>query len=182
MIDTLRELLAGLERLEQQEDLQVAVIGGLARGVWARPRATMDVDVIVDTTDLQTLVEAAPDAGLTTDPREVEVLRGSGMTRLRVPHHLQGPVRLDVLSADHPYYRRVIERAVRTDILGHELPVACAEDIIVLKVLADRLQDRADVAAIIASQGDRLRWDVVEGECRLLELVPPTRPSTGRRP
>jgi len=177
VIDTLRELLAGLARLEQQQGLPVAVIGGLARGVWARPRATMDVDVIVDTTDLQVLVAAAPDVGLTTDPREVEVLRGSGMTRLRVPDHLQGPVRLDVLSADHPYYRRVIKRAVRTDILGHELPVARAEDIVVLKVLADRLQDRADVAAIIASQRDRLRWDLIEEECRALELEAPARPT-----
>ena len=173
MIDALDELLAGLERLEAHQGLGVALIGGLARGVWARPRATMDVDVLVDTTDLEALVEAAPQAGLTTNDKEVATLRGSGMTRLRIPTHPTGPVRLDVLSADHPYYQRVIARAVRTTVLGHEVPVACAEDIVVLKVLADRLQDRADVEAILQSQGDRIRWAIIEEECAALDLTPP---------
>lgn len=175
MTDALQELLAGLKALETAQALRIAVIGGLARGVWARPRATMDVDVLVDTVALDALVEAAPASGLTSDPREVSLLAGSGMTRLRVRSHPAGPVRLDVLSADHPYYLRVIERAVRTNLLGHDLPVACPEDIIVLKTLADRLQDRADIEAIIATQGDRLRWDLIDDECHKLELEPPHR-------
>lgn len=177
MIDALDELLAGLERLEAQQGLKVALIGGLARGVWARPRATMDVDVLVDTTDLDALVDAAPAAGLTANDKEVATLRGSGMTRLRVPDHPTGPVRLDVLSADHPYYQRVIARAVRTSVLGHEVPVASAEDIVVLKVLADRLQDRADVQAILQSLGHRIRWAIIEEECAALDLDVPSRPT-----
>jgi len=98
------------------------------------------------------------------------------MTRLRVPSHLDGPVRLDVLAADHPYYHRVIERSVRTMVWGQGLPVACAEDIVVLKTLADRLQDRADIEAIVASQGPRLRWALIEQECAALELEAPSRP------
>lgn len=84
MRDALVELLRGVERAEASGH-RVAVIGGLARGVWATPRATMDVDILIDTVDLPTVEARAASWGLWA-----------------VARFPKGPIRLDILSADHP--------------------------------------------------------------------------------
>lgn len=159
--------------LEERSGSRLVVIGGVARGAWAVPRATADVDVLVDRDDATEIVAHAAAGGLVAIPEEVERLRSSGMTRLRLPDHLHGDVRLDVVAADHPYYRRVIDRSRRVTVFGHEVRVASPEDVVLLKVLADRSQDRADVDAIVAAQGEALDLDLIAREAAELELVLP---------
>jgi hypothetical protein len=86
-----------------------------------------------------------PSAGLVAVPEEVALLRTSGMTRLRLPDHLRGAVRLDVIAADHPYYQRAVDRSRPVDVFGKRVRVAAPEDVLLLKLLADRTQDRADI-------------------------------------
>jgi predicted nucleotidyltransferase len=172
MDNELERLLRGAVELQRATDLDVVLIGGVARGAWASPRATRDVDVIVGTAELEPVIAAAPHAGLTSVPDEVAWLASADMTRLRLPDHLTGPVRLDVIAAVHPYYERVIARARSLTVLGLEVQVACPEDVILLKVLADRPQDRADVRAIIEAQAD-LDWDLLRTEAAALELELP---------
>lgn len=172
MSDHLERLLKGAVALRELTNVDVVVIGGVARGAWASPRATQDIDVIVGTTDLGSLIDAAPRAGLVSVPAEAAALASADMTRLRLPDQLRGPVRLDVIAAVHPYYERVIERARTLTVFGLEVRVACPEDVIVLKLLADRPQDRADVRAIIDAN-DELDWGLLREEAVSLELTLP---------
>jgi hypothetical protein len=171
--DPLERLVRGAAALEVATGLRVTVIGGVARGVWAAPRATLDVDVLIDSPTVQTAIDHAAAAGLVAVPAEVAGLASSGMTRLRVPDHLRGAVRLDVLAADHPYYVRVIERSRLFTVLGQPIRVAAPEDIILLKVLADRSQDRADVEAIVAAQAGSLDLGLLRREAIDLDLALP---------
>src|SRR5690606_32007594 len=114
---------------------RTCVIGGVARSVWAPPRATADVDVIVATSDASVVVAFAAELGLTSVPREVESLASAGMTRLRLPDELTGPTRLDVIASSHEYYGRVFDRSVVVEAFGSRIRVASAEDVVVLKLL-----------------------------------------------
>lgn len=146
------------------------IIGGVARSVWASPRATQDLDVIYSG-PLPEAVAAAPHIGHVALPNEVAALADALMTRLRLPQRLTGPVRMDVIAASHPYYDRLIARSRRLGQGG--LRVAAPEDIILLKLIADRPQDRADVRAIIAAQGGLLDRALLAEEAATQELVLP---------
>lgn len=173
MNDELHRLLAAAAALEATTGVKVVVIGGIARGNWAQPRNTDDVDVIVDSNVLEPFIAAAAGVGLVTMPKEIEALALAEMTRLRLPEHPTGPVHLDVIAASHPYHQRVIARSSVVTMDAITFRVASAEDIIILKVLADRPQDRADVAAIIEAQGAALDRKVLNDEAAELGLTLP---------
>lgn len=59
MNDELHRLLAAAAALESATGIKVVVIGGIARGNWAQPRNTDDVDVVVDTNALAPFIAAA---------------------------------------------------------------------------------------------------------------------------
>lgn len=173
MIDPLVRFVTALPILEAHSGLRLVIIGGVARGVWAAPRATMDVDILVEADDATLVIPHAAYAGLVAVPEEVAALRDSGMTRLRLPDHLRGAIRLDILAADHPYYRRVIERSRPVELFSQRVRVAAPEDILLLKLLADRIQDRADVEAIVAAQVGNLDLEVLEREASEIEVALP---------
>jgi hypothetical protein len=168
--DAVLRLLSSAAQLEGATGLRVCLIGGLARDVWAEPRATQDVDVIVDSADASVVLAHAAALGLVFVEQEVAALKRSHMTRLRLPEEVTGKARIDVLARSHEYYGRILDRSIVAELLGVRIRVACAEDIIVLKTLADRPQDRTDVSAIVAAQGSLLRRQIVEQECAALEI------------
>lgn len=172
MTEPLRRLVAALPSLGELTGHVLVLVGGLSRGVWAEPRATADVDVLY-AGSLEVLVDAAPSAGLAARADEVAALARAGMTRLRLPDMLQGATRLDVIHADHPFYQRVIARSRRAEIFGLEVRVAAPEDVVLLKLLADRPQDRADVTAILSAQGEALDRGLIHEEAVALELPLP---------
>lgn len=159
--------------LRAHTGFELAIIGGVGRSAWAGARTTFDVDVLVGTSDLNRVNDAAPSIGLVAFPQEVAALAAAEMTRLRLPDHPAGEVRLDVIAAIHPYHQRVLARARPAPVFGVVVPIASAEDIVVLKTLADRPQDRADVAAILSAQRGVLDVDLVRKECATLEIEPP---------
>lgn len=169
MSHELARLLTAAAALEREIGVPVAIIEGVARGAWASVRATQDVDVIVGTEDLGAVVAAAPRVGLIAVPEEVATLASADMTRLRLPELPRGPVRMDVLAASHDYYYRLLARSRQVIALGTTVRVAGPEDIILLKLLADRPQDRADVAAILGANPN-LDWGVLRDEADRLGL------------
>lgn len=175
MSDELRRLLSGLEALAAKSQVRFAVIGGVARGAWAVPRATLDVDVIAGTSDAVAIHASAASAGFVVMEADAQMLAASGMTRLRLPDHPRGAVRIDVILALHPYYERVIERARPVSLLGANVRVASPEDLVLLKLLADRAQDRADVEAILDAAGDSLDIELLAAEAADLEVMLPER-------
>lgn len=166
-------LVAALPELERATGMPFVVIGGLARCTWAEARSTFDVDVIVPTTQMASIVSAAGQAGLVALDAENQTLASAHMMRLRLPSEPRGRVRMDILFASHPFYERVVARAVRAQALGLTLTVARAEDVIVLKALAGRPQDKLDIEAIIKTQAEALDRALMRQEAAALELELP---------
>ncbi len=180
MTSDIKRLLDAADALAVASGCSVVVVGGVARGYWATPRTTFDVDVVFGAPTADAALAAAEAAGLVAIPQEVKVLRKAHMTRLRLPDRLRGQTRLDVLLSSHPYYDRVLSRSVQMAPYD-ALRVASAEDIILMKLLADRPQDRVDVGAIIEAQGVLLDRDCLASEAKALEVNLPdelTGPST----
>jgi hypothetical protein len=137
--------------------LPYALIGGHAVNAWLAPRFTADVDVTIQAsaTDLAHLEAALAAEGYTLESRHGTDLP-SGPDFLRFVHP-GGPVALEVQTAKTDFQREVVRRAAAP---GGAVCVATPEDLIVMKLIADRPKDRTDLAGLV--QLPALDWDYVE--------------------
>lgn len=159
LITTLKEVIRTLN--EQRRDYALA--GGLAFSALVEPRATTDVDLLI-------LLEA-------TSPDQIAMLF-SGVFDFVVPH--QAPMLfkhvsiwrvagikqeretiVDLLLAQSEFHRLALARKLTIDFQGVALPIVILEDLIILKAMAGRLQDLADLEMIRQRPELRVDWKYV---------------------
>ncbi|HEX2677611.1 MAG TPA: hypothetical protein VHM19_13250 [Polyangiales bacterium] len=150
-----------------------AVMGGCARNAYAEPRATKDVDFVVEVdaarfADLQSRLAAAGfhQASAVTDP-------GEPIPDLVLYRDAAGR-RVDILFAHTAFEQSALARCKSLAPFGGAVVhVVSAEDLIVYKLIADRPQDRADIVAVVQAQRARsepLDWTYVEKWCDAWEI------------
>ncbi len=133
-----------------------ALIGGHAVNVWVAPRFTRDVDVTVQASmsEMADLMHALLEAGLRMD-REFGAELPSGPDFVRFSSS-DGLLILEIQSAKTDFQREVVRRA--RDEQG--IKVASPEDLIVLKLIANRSKDEADLRNLTKLAA--LDWPYVE--------------------
>jgi hypothetical protein len=144
----LRAIAAAYAWLDEAS-VPAAVVGGIAASLLGRPRVTKDVDVMAFAPDSEWpgLLEAGRRHGI--EPRTGDALAFAGISRVLLLKHAPSEVELDLSFASLPFEREVIERASEYTIRGITLRVASPEDIVVMKALALRPRDVADIEAIV---------------------------------
>ena len=110
-----------------------ALVGGLAVGAYARPRATLDVDFLVGN---DAFVQHP--GGIVTHRPDVPVQVGG--------------IAIDLLS--EPGESGSVQHALSNSTISAGVPVAPVESLVLLKLRSPRIQDSADVVAIIKSGAD----------------------------
>jgi hypothetical protein len=161
-------LLAELKATFEELGLGWYVFGAQAALLYGSARLTADVDVTVALGEHRTedLVERLRVHGFTlrvANPTFVNATRV-----LPVVHDRTG-LPADIVLAGPGIEELFLERARLRDLGGLEVPVACAEDIVVMKVLAGREKDRGDVQAILAAQAPTLDVALIRSTLTLLE-------------
>ena len=158
LFDTVHEAL-------DKRGIAHALIGGLALGTAGVPRATDDVDLLVD------------------GARENEVHRamlGLGFVALyrteNVSNYALATRRVDFVHARRPYAQAMLAEARRIESGGRVFRAALPEDLIGLKVQATsndprRTQDIEDIRAILAANPD-LDMARVRRHFELFDRVP----------
>lgn len=146
-------------------------IGGLALQAWGEARVTRDVDVAVMTGfgNEREVVERILGAIPSRHPDPVEFALANRVILAQSPEGIG----IDIGLSAFPYEEHMLARCVEVELLpGVELPLAGPEDLIIQKVFAGRPRDWEDVRGIIARQGSRLDWVLIEQELvPLLGLV-----------
>ena len=129
--------------------IPAALGGGLALAYHAEPRATSDADIniFVTVADVDRVMRAMADAGVTTSPSATEEARSREQVRL-----LMDGTFIDLFFAVHPFHESCQRRAQRRPFDGASLAVLAAEDLVVFKVLFNRAKDWLDIEAILAAQ------------------------------
>ena len=126
------------------------VIGGFANLYWGRPRLTQDVDVKIAAAE-STWVELVANLR-----KQFSLLVGDALAFLRetrvIPLETRGGVHVDLVLAGLPYEEEAIRRAVSMDIGGKAIRICTAEDLIIHKIISDRIRDRDDVEGVIVSR------------------------------
>jgi len=132
-----------------------ALIGGLSLSFWKHVRSTQDVDLLIDPgpTGVDAILEVLQQAGVRTKRQPPVVDLGS----VRVIQLLYEPtdafmdIQIDLLLAESAFHREALARRVpaRLSDVEFELFTLSCEDLLLLKMIAGRIIDRADAAALL---------------------------------
>jgi hypothetical protein len=160
------ELLAQLERVFARWGLRWFLFGAQAAILYGAARLSADIDVTVDlgAQSSAELVGALAEAGC--DLRVGDVVE---TTRVLPFVHRASRIPVDVVLAG-PGLEDQFFAGVEEHIVGEaHVPVAAAEDLVAMKVLAGRPRDLDDVAAIIRARRGRLDLHRIRATLGLLE-------------
>lgn len=169
MSETLAEGLQRLERLLGEWARPAAIIGGVAVIARCGTRPTEDIDLVAAAgpSDLEMLFALAAKHGFSFDANARE-LASMGLVRFYAKE--PGGVGLDILFADNAFYEELLRRATPVVIGGVSVRVASAEDLVLLKLEADRPLDIEDVLSIKDGLGASLDMEYLRAQADRLEL------------
>jgi len=144
-MDLLEELTALLGHLEE-EHIEYALCGGLAMAVYAFPRATLDIDIMIEPASLGAVKGLAKDLGYSVDVGLLECKRGAiRMYRLtKIPRGSGDALVLDLLLVT-PQLRKVWDERRRLEWEKGVLSVVSPEGLIKLKSVRHSGQDQDDI-------------------------------------
>ena len=152
-----RALGAVLEWLESAA-VPGAIVGGVAASVLGRPRLTQDIDVLVilDRRYWAAFLATGQDLGFV--PRIDDALDFAESSRVLLVLHQPSGVAIDIVLGALPLEDEIVRGARNVEIAGIRLPLATPESIVVMKALARRARDIADIEGILEVH-DRLDLD-----------------------
>jgi len=136
-------------------------IGGLAVQYWGEPRFTRDVDLTLLTGFGNE--EAYIDPFLEAFAPRIESCRDFALqNRVLLLKSSEG-IGIDIALGALPFEEQAVNRSRLIELEpGAVLRLCSAEDLVVMKAFADRLQDQLDVQRILVRQGvSRLDWDYI---------------------
>jgi hypothetical protein len=130
------------------------VIGGVATSLIARPRLTVDVDVVmlVSVVDLPQLIAAAESLGLSL--RRPDGAAFARAHRVLLLQHDQSGTNLDISLGALPFEIEAVNRGVTTSFSSVEVILPTPEDLIIMKAVAHRPKDLLDIEAIAQAHPD----------------------------
>jgi hypothetical protein len=158
VLKALRHVWLALESLK----VPAAVMGGIGLAAWKHVRATRDIDLLASIRghDLATILRQLRAAEIR--PKSDRPITSLG--QLDVIQLLYEPpdsfvdVQIDVLTSESAYHGKALERRVgmRLPDLDVQIAVLTCEDLILHKLLAGRIIDRADAAALLRANRESL--------------------------
>lgn len=159
-----------LQRFCLSQGWSFCFIGGVAYQRWGDPRVTLDADATLLTGfgDEERFVDAV----LQRFQARIANARAFGLKNRVLLIQSTTGTPIDVALGALPFEQNCIRRASPWEASGDEPLITCsAEDLIVHKAVADRLQDWADIERIIMRQGRKLNVEQIWTELRpLVEL------------
>lgn len=132
-----------LNHFLQKEKFRYCLIGGIAAGYWGEPRFTQDMDfaIVSRTGSLESLTKILKSAGFR--------VQNKGDSQIQVKGQQDLDFQADFILAELDYQDWVVQRAVSVAIFDVEVPIASPEDLIILKLIANRRRDLLDVENIL---------------------------------
>jgi hypothetical protein len=145
-------------------------IGGVAVQRWGEPRVTLDADL--------TLITGFGDESDFTQPllakfaaRRPNAAQFAQVNRVLLINASNG-IPIDIGLGAIPFEENTIERASKFDVGQKRFLLTCsAEDLVVHKAFANRVNDWADIERVLMRQRGKLNFDLIWHELRpLIEL------------
>ena len=153
--DPLIPLLAALRDLVswlQDTHVSGTVIGGVAASLLGRPRVTRDIDamVLLDEGEWSNFLSQGRAHGFT--PRLSDALAFARQARVLLVQHNESGIDIDIAFGALLFEEEVVARAVWQEMAGIRVPLPTPEDLIIMKAIAHRPRDMADIESVLDAQ------------------------------
>ncbi len=164
---TIEDVYLRLRVALQSTGTPYAFIGAMGAIAWGRPRATTDLDLVVqcDERSFALLRDALIASGFEEGKGVGGAEEGDGLPDIAIFWAgAQPAVRVDVFIAKLDFEREVVATALPVHLLGADVPIARPEAMLVYKLLASRPKDLIDIDAILegrALAGGVIDWALV---------------------
>jgi hypothetical protein len=144
-MDILEELKRLVERLDE-ERIQYALCGGLAMAIYALPRATLDIDIMIESDSLEKTSRAIDVLGFNLSAMPMEFHGGKvHIHRLSKIESGTGETLVLNLLIVTPEIRQAWESRTKVEWEGGTLSVVSAEGLVLLKSFRKSGQDQDDI-------------------------------------
>jgi hypothetical protein len=164
---TLEELLAEVSGRLAEAGIPYMVTGSLASSFHGEPRATRDIDIVIDPSPdaLDRFVESLPSDVFYVDTQTARDALAE-RSQFNVIESASGWKVDLIIRRDRPFSVEEFSRRQPAELLGMPTHVASAEDVIIAKLewalAGESERQLRDVAAILAVSGDRLDHGYLE--------------------
>jgi predicted nucleotidyltransferase len=149
-LPSFHQALADLQRWLADAQIQGVVIGGVAVTLLGRPRMTRDLDLVIWAKDeqLSDFVERGKRFGFVA--RVSDLLAFADRSRILLMRHAPSQIPLDASLGGVPFEEEMIRTAQTIAFDAFEVRVPRVEDLFVLKAIAGRDKDLADLEGLVA--------------------------------
>lgn len=170
-LSPLHDALTALHRWLVECRVPYVIVGGVAAAVLGRPRFTRDVDAMV-----QLSAESWPEVLRKGEPfgfvaRIPDALEFAHRSRVLLLRHFPSHVDVDMMLALLPLEEAIIRDARILRIAQIDVPFPAPEDLFIMKAIAGRPRDLADLEGILDANSDLDRNKIVAAAARLSELL-----------
>jgi hypothetical protein len=145
----------------------LALMGGISLAAWSHIRATRDVDILiaVNRDDVEPIVVTLSDHNCRakTSPALVRVGDHCFVQFLYTPPGEFYDVQFDLLLAESELQKSALSRSVEREVPGISRPITVlhCNDLILFKLVAGRVLDRADAAALLRENRESIDFAYV---------------------
>lgn len=145
LLMALRDLVAWL----QGKRVPGVIIGGVAASILGRPRVTHDVDalVLLDEEHWEDFLISGKKFRFV--PRLTDALAFARKSRVLLVRHKLSGIDVDITFGSLPFEKKAIRQMVWANVKGIRLPLPRPEDLIIMKAIAHRTRDLADIESIL---------------------------------
>lgn len=159
---TLLDVLQRVVSILSEESVPYMVTGSFATAYYAHPRATQDIDLVVEASEnaLERVAARLKEVGYYVSPEAVrEAVEHEGQFNAIEP---ETGWKIDfIVRKSRPFSIQEFDRRTRVEVLGLELPLATAEDLVIAKLEWAKLGGSEiqlrDVQKIV-----RTRWEELD--------------------
>lgn len=143
------KVLADLTSWLESAKAPAMVVGGIAASILGRPRATRDIDSLafVPEERWSVLLAEAQNHGIA--PRIEQPLDFARRTRVLLLRHVDSGIDIDLILGLLPFEEEAISRGEFHDLAGVRVKLPQAEDLIIMKAIAQRPQDLRDIEGLL---------------------------------
>ncbi len=155
MGDAVMGALTRISAALEQAHVPLALMGGLAVSIWKHARATRDVDLLVGLRagEVPQLLPTLAAAGIQPKrlPPVIEIDDVHIVPLTCQPSETLLDIRIDLLLAESAFQSQALVRAIPAELPppNESVRVLTCEDLLLFKLLAGRIIDRADAAYLL---------------------------------
>jgi len=127
------------------------LLGGIAVGMWAEPRATLDIDLLISVpeSDLEKLKKLLQSKGFVVFSNPISKLKRVKIFRFFIKSPDEDLLMVDAILADDEFKKNALSQSQQISVHKTSVRVASVEDLILFKLLSGRPQDVVDIKNLL---------------------------------